>query len=54
MKDSPLKLRRQDANITVSIGVSYYPEDTVLEEELVRMADDRLYKAKAGGRDRVC
>jgi len=54
IKDSPLKLRRQDANITVSIGVSSYPEDAGLEEELVRVADDRLYKAKAGGRDRVC
>jgi len=54
IKESPLKLRRQDANITVSIGVSCCPEDTALEEELVRIADDRLYKAKAGGRDRVC
>lgn len=54
IKESPLKLRRQDANITVSIGVSSYPEDTALEEELIKMADDRLYKAKAGGRDKVC
>ena len=54
IKRSPLKLRRQDANITVSIGVSCYPKDALLEEELVRTADDRLYKAKAGGRDKVC
>lgn len=54
IKDSPLKLRRQDANITVSIGVASYPEDAALEEDLIRTADDRLYKAKAGGRDRVC
>jgi len=54
IKDSPLKLRRQDANITVSIGVSSYPEDAGLVEELVRIADDRLYRAKAGGRDKVC
>jgi len=54
IKDSPLKLRRQDANITVSVGVASYPEDAALEEDLVRAADDRLYKAKAGGRDRVC
>ncbi len=54
IKNSPLKLRRQDANITVSIGVSSYPEDAGLEEEIVRIADDRLYKAKAGGRDKVC
>ncbi|MEI6862927.1 MAG: sensor domain-containing diguanylate cyclase, partial [Candidatus Omnitrophota bacterium] len=54
IKDSPLKLRRQDANITVSIGVSSYPEDAGLVEELVRIADDRLYRAKAGGGDKVC
>jgi diguanylate cyclase (GGDEF)-like protein len=54
VKSSPLKLRRQEANITVSIGASFYPDDTVLEEELIRIADERLYKAKAGGRDKVC
>lgn len=53
IKGSPLKLRRQDAVLTVSIGVASYPEDTLLEEDLVRISDDRLYKAKSGGRDRV-
>jgi len=54
IKDSPLKLRRQDANITVSIGVSSYPDDGRAEEDLIRVADERLYKAKESGRDRVC
>ena len=54
IKDKPLILRRQDTNITVSIGVSNYPEDAALEEELIKVADERLYKAKAEGRDRVC
>jgi len=54
VKDSPISLRRHAENITVSIGVSSYPDDTVIEEDLIRIADERLYKAKAGGRDRVC
>lgn len=54
VKDSPISLRRHAANITVSIGVSSYPDEAAVEEDLIRIADERLYKAKAGGRDRVC
>ena len=54
IKDKPLSLRRHVANMTVSIGLSCYPEDSSLEEDLVRLADKRLYKAKQAGRDRVC
>ena len=54
ISQSPLKLRRQEANITVSIGVSTYPDDGITEEDLIRVADGRLYKAKENGRDRVC
>ena len=54
IKDKPLMLRRHATNVTVSIGVSSYPDDAILEEELIRAADERLYKAKARGRDRVC
>ena len=54
VKDQPLVLRRHTANITVSIGVAAYPLDAVLEEELMKIADERLYKAKEGGRDMVC
>ena len=54
VKDNPIILRRHTANVTVSIGVSSYPEDALPAEGLIRMADERLYKAKAKGRDRVC
>lgn len=54
VEESPLILRRQKMGITVSIGVSNYPDDAILEEELIRTADERLYKAKAKGRNRVC
>jgi diguanylate cyclase (GGDEF)-like protein len=54
IKGRPLTLRNYEANVTVSIGVSTYPEDAATEDELIRIADMRLYKAKAEGRDRVC
>ena len=54
VKERPLTLREHEANVTVSIGVSTYPEDAVTEGELIRIADARLYKAKAEGRDKVC
>lgn len=53
IKDKPLSFRRHVANITISIGLASYPEDSVIEEELIRLADKRLYKAKKAGRDRV-
>lgn len=54
IKNNPVTLRRHTANVTVSIGVSAYPEDAAPAEALIRIADERLYKAKAQGRDRVC
>ena len=39
--------------VTVSIGVSVFPEDTPSELELIRVADQRLYQAKRTGRNRV-
>jgi len=40
--------------ITVSIGVSSYPENGRSEEELVSVADQALYKAKGSGKNLVC
>ncbi|EHJ00330.1 diguanylate cyclase [Clostridium sp. DL-VIII] len=40
--------------ITVSVGISAYPESTDNIEMLIKQADDSLYKAKQTGRDRVC
>jgi diguanylate cyclase (GGDEF)-like protein len=54
VKEKPLTLRRQKAGLTVSLGVASYPADAVSEEELIRIADGRLYRAKTRGRDRVC
>lgn len=54
VEDEPFVLRREKQNLTVSIGLSNYPKDSMSEEELIKIADNRLYKAKSLGRNRVC
>ncbi|WP_315982080.1 GGDEF domain-containing protein [Aliamphritea spongicola] len=49
----PLQLESGDVNITVSIGVSVYPEDGDGYNRLVRVADDHLLNAKRQGRNCV-
>lgn len=41
-------------HITISIGVSVFPNDSSDPIELVEMADSALYRAKREGRNRVC
>jgi diguanylate cyclase (GGDEF)-like protein len=50
----PITVRREKHNVTVSIGVSTYPKDGIHEEELVKAADERLYRAKSEGRNKTC
>ncbi|MBN2407493.1 MAG: diguanylate cyclase [Elusimicrobia bacterium] len=38
-------------NITISIGISTYPDDTARYQELFNVADQRLLKAKKGGKN---
>ncbi|MCJ7471321.1 MAG: diguanylate cyclase, partial [Actinobacteria bacterium] len=40
-------------NLTVSIGVSNFPFDATELDQIIRYADNALYKAKAEGRNRV-
>ena len=40
--------------VTISIGVSSFPDDSTDPIELVEMADSALYRAKREGRNRVC
>lgn len=42
------------APVTVSMGVACFPEHGTTPAELITAADSALYRAKAGGRDRVC
>lgn len=39
--------------VTLSIGVSSFPQEATIASQLVRVADYRLYQAKDGGRNRV-
>jgi diguanylate cyclase (GGDEF)-like protein len=40
-------------SVTISIGVSCYPEDGLAAVELIQAADEALYRAKNEGRNRV-
>ncbi|HVN97676.1 MAG TPA: diguanylate cyclase [Syntrophorhabdaceae bacterium] len=42
-----------DVRLTVSLGIAAY-EDGKSAHELIKTADDNLYKAKAGGKNRIC
>ena len=39
--------------VTLSLGVSGFPQEATIASQLVRVADYRLYQAKEGGRNRV-
>lgn len=41
-------------NVTISIGVAEYLGDGTDVEEVIKKADEALYKAKSSGRNRVC
>jgi diguanylate cyclase (GGDEF)-like protein len=42
------------ARVTISIGVSVFPKDGKNDLELLRKADEAVYRAKTKGRNRVC
>ncbi len=54
VEENRFEVRRERIHMTVSIGVSSMPEDTLDMEDLLRKADDSLYAAKRKGRNCVC
>lgn len=48
----PVNLDGQWVAVTASIGVSLYPEDDADADTLLRHADQAMYRAKQGGRNR--
>lgn len=54
VKRETIELRRVKTNVTISMGVSTFPEDAKVQDELILKADERLYKAKREGKDKVC
>ncbi len=41
-------------NVTISVGISTYPEDGTDCPALIQRADDAMYRAKNSGRNKVC
>lgn len=50
----PIFYENQEISITISEGVSSYPEDVRSEKDLFEYADQALYQAKSKGRNQVC
>jgi len=49
--DKPFRLNGTAINLTASMGVSIYPDDSDSVEELIKYADTAMYKAKALGKN---
>ncbi len=55
VESTPFDVGHARLNMTVSLGVSHFPTHRPKsKEELVKMADQALYEAKRGGRNRFC
>ncbi|MCK5241464.1 sensor domain-containing diguanylate cyclase [bacterium] len=53
LKSSPIDVGELKLNLTISGGVSMYPDDAYSREALITTADTALYQAKRNGRDLV-
>jgi diguanylate cyclase (GGDEF)-like protein len=53
IKQFTLHWQGKQLNVTASIGAAVFPDHGSNCDELMKAADDALYSAKAGGRDRV-
>ncbi|MBP3284515.1 MAG: GGDEF domain-containing protein [Clostridia bacterium] len=49
----PFEEKQPGGNLTISVGVAFAPQDAVEKQKLLEIADERLYKAKTGGRNKV-
>jgi len=53
--NTPIDIGPSQIHLTISLGISNFPiHRAKSKEELVKMADQALYEAKRGGRNRVC
>ena len=54
IEDCTIKAYDESIKITISMGVSSFPEDSKDLDELIENADKALYEAKKQGRNRIC
>ncbi|HAZ09225.1 MAG TPA: hypothetical protein DCZ01_12065 [Elusimicrobia bacterium] len=51
--EEPFVFQGQPTCATMSFGVASFPQDATTASQIVRSADERLYRAKGGGRNQV-
>jgi diguanylate cyclase (GGDEF)-like protein len=49
----PFIYQGRTRSVTMSFGVASFPQDATTASQIVRVADERLYRAKNGGRNQV-
>mgnify|MGYP001615238560 CR=1 FL=1 len=55
--DDEFRGLQKPLNLSISIGlmVRRFPEDRTMDQrELIRLADEQLYRAKTSGKNKVC
>lgn len=48
--EQPFELEGQQGLISASIGIAFYPDDALEADNLIKLADEAMYQAKAAGR----
>jgi diguanylate cyclase (GGDEF)-like protein len=51
---TPFKFEGQNIEVTISLGVAEWGPETKEAADLLKIADDKMYEAKRGGRNKVC
>ena len=54
VKDTKIEAGGFDGNVTISVGLAEADSDLESSDELLKRADEAVYRAKALGRDQVC
>lgn len=49
--EDPITIEEHTIYVTLSIGISIYPDDTEIADDLLKNADAAMYKAKSDGRN---
>jgi len=53
VSDANISIRRNLISITTSIGVAHYPDTANNQDDLMKLVDNALYKAKHNGKNRA-